>query len=64
MFESKRIVFVTPDLKGDGAERVVLTLAKGVRVLGHRLRIVCFKADFEFDTEGLDIHIFRMQLWR
>ena len=41
MFESKRIVFVIPDLKGNGAERVVLTLAKGVRVLGRRLRIVC-----------------------
>ena len=64
MFEPKRIVFVIPDLKGNGAERVVLTLAKGVRALGHRVHIVCFKADFEFDTDGLDIHIFRMQLWR
>ena len=62
--ETKRVVFVIPDLKGNGAERVVITLAKGMRSLGHSVQIICFKADFEFDTDRLAVNVFPMQRWR
>lgn len=60
----KTIVFVINDLKGNGAERVVITLCRTMQSMGHRCHIVCFKELTEFDADDLSIHIFPMQHWR
>lgn len=59
MNNSTCIVFVIFTLQGNGAERVVLTLAKAMHRLGYDTHIICFKdhIDFEVDTD-LSIHFF------
>lgn len=61
----KCIVFVIFTLQGNGAERVVLTLAKEMRRLGHDAHIVCFKNHIDFDVEpDLPVHFFEYQKFR
>lgn len=56
----KRIVFVINDLKGNGAERVVLTLADQFMEQGHQCHIVCFKPLRELPSRNkLNIHHFK-----
>ncbi len=59
-----KIVLVINDLKGNGAERVVITLAREFKRMGHEVTVVCFKDTIEFDVVGLDIAIFPIKFWR
>ena len=61
---AKRIVLVINDLKGNGAERVVVTLAHAFGRAGHEVRIICFNNTIEYDTTGLKISHFPMRRWR
>lgn len=55
---------VVNDLKGNGAERVVITLAREFAKMGHRCDIVCFNGTIEYDVSDLSIHYFWMKYWR
>ena len=58
------IVFVINDLKGNGAERVVITLAKGLIARGHSCHILCFNDTIEYDIDGLNVSFFPVKYWR
>ncbi len=58
------IVFVINDLKGNGAERVVITLAKGLIGRGHSCYVLCFNETIEYDIEGLNVSFFPVKYWR
>ncbi|MGB0846344.1 MAG: glycosyltransferase [Thiolinea sp.] len=61
----KTIVLVINDLKGNGAERVVITLADQFIAQGHRCHIVCFKRFRELpSSQKLKVHIFPLQYLR
>lgn len=60
----KKIIFVINDLKGNGAERVVITLARELKRQGHFAHILCFKDSFEFDVSDLDVSVFPIKFWR
>lgn len=61
----KTIVLVINDLKGNGAERVVITLADQLIAQGHRCHIICFKRFQELPSANkLKMHIFPMQYLR
>ena len=66
MTEPKRnIVLVINDLKGNGAERVVITLANGFIEAGHRASIICFKRHIELPVpESIPVHIFSEKKFR
>lgn len=59
-----KIVLVINDLKGNGAERVVITLAREFKQQGHQVLIVCFNDTVEFDISGLATAIFPIKYWR
>lgn len=61
---TKHIVIVVNDLKGNGAERVVITLARTFKELGHHCDIICFNKKIEYDVQGLKIHFFSIKYWR
>lgn len=59
------VVFVIPDLKGNGAERFVITLSDELHRQGHHCHIVCFKHFQELDSAfPLHISVFPMQAYR
>ena len=58
------IVFIIPDLKGNGAEKIIITLAKGLANLGNDTLIICFQEKFEFATDNLKIKIFPQKFFR
>jgi len=61
----KKIVFVIPDLKGNGAERFVITLSDEFKRQGHDVHIVCFSKFQELDTKSqIECLTFSMQLFR
>lgn len=60
----QKIVLVINDLKGNGAERVVVTLARAFLQAGHDARIICFNDTMEYDVTGLRIAHFPMKRWR
>ena len=61
----KRIVLVINDLKGNGAERFVLTLADEFQRQGHHCHIVCFKRLQELNSaQTLNIHHFPLRWLR
>ena len=65
MADKRNIVLVINDLKGNGAERVVITLAKGFTDAGHRASIVCFKDHVELPIpSGIPIYIFSEKYFR
>lgn len=54
-----------PDLKGNGAERVVLTLADELTTQGHSCHIICFKRFQELRSkQTVQTHIFPLQFLR
>ena len=56
---TKKIVMVIPDLKGNGAERVVLTLATGFKKYNCEVHIVVFNKLIELEVENaFHIHTF------
>ncbi len=65
-FEARKtIALVINDLKGNGAERVVITLASGFRKSGHQAHIVCFKRVIELAIpETVPVHIFSAKRFR
>jgi glycosyltransferase involved in cell wall biosynthesis len=61
----RNIVLVINDLKGNGAERVVITLANGFIEAGHQACIVCFKRHIELPVpESIPVHIFSEKKFR
>lgn len=58
------IVAVINDLKGNGAERVVITLAREFVRMGHQCEIICFNETIEYDITGLSVHFFSIKYWR
>ena len=61
----KNIILVIHDLKGNGAERVVLTLADGFIQQGHSCHVVCFKNLQELPSKRQIIpFVFPMKLFR
>lgn len=61
----RNIVLVINDLKGNGAERVVITLASGFIEAGHRASIICFKKHIELPIpESIPVHIFSEKKFR
>ena len=65
MEPQRNIVLVINDLKGNGAERVVITLASGFIEAGHRASIVCFKRHIELPVpESIPVHIFSEKKFR
>ena len=61
----RKIVLVINDLKGNGAERVVITLATGFNEAGHRASIVCFKDHIELPIpSNIPVHIFSEKYFR
>jgi len=62
---SKCIVFVIFTLQGNGAERVVLTLASSMRRLGYNTHIILFKNHIDFQVDpNLPIHFFPYHKFR
>lgn len=52
-------------LQGNGAERVVQTLARSIQAKGHEAHIVVFKDDIHFRTDtAVKIHHFPYSLYR
>ena len=65
MTDKRNIVLVINDLKGNGAERVVITLATGFTEAGHRASIVCFKDHVELPIpSNIPVHIFSEKFFR
>ena len=65
MTDKRNIVLVINDLKGNGAERVVITLATGFTEAGHRASIVCFKDHIELPIpSNIPVHIFSEKYFR
>ncbi|MEW7009332.1 glycosyltransferase [Lentilitoribacter sp. EG35] len=61
----KSIVFAIFTLQGNGAERVVITLATAMLIKGHDVHIICFKDHIDFDVDSrIPIHIFPYQKFR
>ena len=61
----RNIVLVINDLKGNGAERVVITLANGFIEAGHRASIICFKRHIELPLpDSIPVHIFSEKKFR
>jgi len=61
----RNIVLVINDLKGNGAERVVITLANGFIEAGHQTSIICFKRHIELPVpESIPVHIFSENKFR
>lgn len=61
----KSIVFAIFTLQGNGAERVVITLATAMLSRGHDVHIICFKDHIDFDVDSrIPIHIFPYQKFR
>lgn len=61
----RNIVLVINDLKGNGAERVVITLASAFSDAGHQASIVCFKRHIELPIpESIPVHIFSEKKFR
>jgi glycosyltransferase involved in cell wall biosynthesis len=59
------IVLVINDLKGNGAERVAITLAEAFRNVGHQASIVCFKKHIELPIPAsVPVFIFPQQRFR
>lgn len=59
MEPQRNVVLVINDLKGNGAERVVITLASGFIEAGHRASIICFKRHIELPVpKSIPVHIF------
>ena len=59
MEPQRNVVLVINDLKGNGAERVVITLASGFIEAGHRASIICFKRHIELPVpKSISVHIF------
>lgn len=62
---SKTVVFVINTLQGNGAERVVITLADAMIKMGHKAHIVLFKDQIELPIpNNLKIHVFGYQRYR
>ncbi|MDC0390532.1 glycosyltransferase [Candidatus Thioglobus sp.] len=60
MVKKKTIVMVLPDLKGNGAERVVMTLADGFMNEGHNVHIILFNKFIELKSKfKFQIHVFK-----
>ena len=56
----KNITMVLPDLKGNGAERVAMTLADGFISNGHSVHMVLFKNFIELKSKNkIKIHLFK-----
>ncbi len=65
MANNRNIVLVINDLKGNGAERVVITLATGFLDAGHRVSIVCFKQHIELPIpKNIPVHVFSEKYFR
>lgn len=63
--KNKRVIFVIFTLQGNGAERVVLTLAGAMHKLGHDVSIVCFKDHIEYEVETeIPLYFFPYQKFR
>ncbi|CAA6819266.1 MAG: Glycosyltransferase involved in cell wall bisynthesis [uncultured Thiotrichaceae bacterium] len=61
----KTIAIIINDLKGNGAERVMITLADELISQGHQCHIVCFKSVHELPSRNmLTTHVFPMKYWR
>ena len=61
----RNIVLIINDLKGNGAERVVITLASAFSDAGHQASIVCFKKHIELPIpESIPVHIFSEKKFR
>ena len=61
----KNIVSVINDLKGNGAERVVITLSESFVSLGHSATIVCFNDFIELPVnDDVNIVYFNINRWR
>ena len=61
----KTIVLAVFSLQGNGAERVVQTLARTMNAMGHQAHIVVFKDDIDHDLDPeVPIHRFPYRLWR
>jgi len=55
---------VINDLKGNGAERVVITLSKAFEAQGHSVNVICFNKTIEYDVGDLHVSYFPMRSWR
>ena len=61
----KNIVSVINDLKGNGAERVVITLSESFVSLGHSATIVCFNDFIELPiNDDVNVVYFNINRWR
>ena len=61
----KNILLAINDLKGNGAERVVISLAEQFKKMDHRVTILCFKNKVELPVdESLRIIFFKISWWR
>jgi len=59
---SRRIVLVIPDLKGNGAERVAISLARAFRDAGHESHIVVFSDRIELPVPSdIPVHRFHFR---
>ena len=65
MANKRNIALVINDLKGNGAERVVITLATGFVDAGHSASIVCFKDHIELPIPAdIPVYIFSEKFFR
>ena len=61
----KKVVLAIFTLQGNGAERVVQTLARSISSKGHEAHIVVFKDDIDFRTDAeIKIHFFPYKFYR
>jgi glycosyltransferase involved in cell wall biosynthesis len=53
-----RIVLIIPDLRGGGAERSTVTLAKGLAARGHAVHILLFYRAVDYPLpDGVEVHV-------
>lgn len=65
MGKAKKVVLAIFSLQGNGAERVVQTLARSMRTKGHETHIVIFKNNIDFPVdENVKIHYFPYKNFR
>lgn len=63
--QPKKVVLAIFTLQGNGAERVVQTLARSIQSKGHEAHIVVFKDNIDFRTDAdVRIHVFPYKLYR
>ncbi|HAR75026.1 MAG TPA: glycosyltransferase [Psychrobacter sp.] len=62
--QNKTVILTIFSLQGGGAERFVITLAEGFKILGYEPHIVCFKSQIDYEKPDIPLHFLSYQSYR